>query len=92
MSHITNDTYAQQHQPSAYIFINISAMLQVVIPGIANTTPGAGTYVPNKVCKTVDEAQNYASEYVLMSLGMPYDGRFDNAVTVIYSPTRSAVC
>lgn len=47
----------------------------MVIPGIANATPGAGTYVPNKVCKTVDEAQNYASEYVLMSLGMPYDGK-----------------
>jgi len=46
----------------------------VVIPGIANTTPGAGTYVPNKVCRTVEEAQNYAAEYVLMSLGLPYDG------------------
>lgn len=48
----------------------------MVIPGIANAagTPGAGTYIPNKVCRTVEEAQNYAAEYVLMSLGMPYDG------------------
>ncbi|KAF6039886.1 A1CF [Bugula neritina] len=49
-------------------------LFKVVIPGIANTTPGAGTYVPNKVCRTVEEAQNYAAEYVLMSLGLPYDG------------------
>ena len=54
----------------------MTCLLQVVIPGIANSTPGAGAYVPNKVCRTVDEAQNYAAEYVLMSLGMPYDGEF----------------
>ena len=52
-----------------------SLYLQVVIPGIANSTPGAGAYVPNKVCRTVDEAQNYATEYVLSCLGMPYDGK-----------------
>ncbi|XP_067930535.1 probable RNA-binding protein 46 isoform X4 [Watersipora subatra] len=51
-----------------------SSPAEVVIPGLAHSSPGAGTYIPNKVCRTVDEAQNYAAEYVLMSLGTPYDG------------------
>ena len=58
--------------------------LQVVIPGLAHSSPGAGTYIPNKVCRTVDEAQNYAAEYVLMSLGTPYDGTFIPFVNDFY--------
>lgn len=57
----------------------------MVIPALANSTPGAGMYVPNKLCRTEDEAQSYAAEYVLMALGMPYDGKKMIAITLPYA-------
>ena len=44
--------------------------MQVSIPALSNNP-----YSPNKLCRSVDEAKLFASEYVLMQLGvMPETG------------------
>lgn len=44
-------------------------MVQVVIPAL-NGLP----FQPNKLCRTLEEAKNYAAEYVLQQITVPTDG------------------
>ena len=43
------------------------------IPALAGQYPNS-TFQPNKLCRSVEEAKNYAAEYVLMQLGVPMEG------------------
>ena len=49
--------------------------MQVTLPALASQYPNAGTYQPNKLCRTLDEAKNHAAEYVLLQLGYPMEGQ-----------------
>ncbi|XP_070532807.1 RNA-binding protein 47-like isoform X12 [Ptychodera flava] len=46
--------------------------VEVSVPALAGHFPNS--FQPNKLCPTVDEAKNYAAEYVLIQLGVPLDG------------------
>ncbi|ESO87015.1 hypothetical protein LOTGIDRAFT_127955 [Lottia gigantea] len=47
-------------------------LFKVTIPALASTNPTP--YQPNKLCRTVEEAKLYAAEFVLTSLGIPFEG------------------
>jgi len=47
-------------------------LFKVIIPALISQYPN---FQPNKLCRTVDEAKNYAAEYVLAQLGIAVDGR-----------------
>ncbi|XP_070532793.1 APOBEC1 complementation factor-like isoform X3 [Ptychodera flava] len=47
-------------------------LYKVSVPALAGHFPNS--FQPNKLCPTVDEAKNYAAEYVLIQLGVPLDG------------------
>ena len=53
--------------------------MQVSIPALSNNP-----YSPNKLCRSVDEAKLFASEYVLMQLGvMPETGTINIFLRII---------
>lgn len=45
-------------------------LFKVIIPALISQYPN---FQPNKLCRTVDEAKNYAAEYVLAQLGIAID-------------------
>ncbi|XP_060555906.1 APOBEC1 complementation factor-like [Ruditapes philippinarum] len=47
-------------------------LFKVAVPALM--TANNGPYLPNKLCRTVDEAKNYAAEFVLQQLGIPTEG------------------
>ncbi|XP_053384141.1 APOBEC1 complementation factor-like isoform X2 [Mercenaria mercenaria] len=46
-------------------------LYKVAIPAL---TANSGPFQPNKLSRTVDEAKNYAAEFVLQQLGIPTEG------------------
>ena len=47
---------------------------QVSIPGLAGQYPTP--FTPNKLCRTTEEAKQYAAEYILLQLGIHLEGQY----------------
>ncbi|XP_077986386.1 putative RNA-binding protein 46 isoform X4 [Glandiceps talaboti] len=62
--------------------------VQVSVPALAGHFPNS--FQPNKLCPTVDEAKNYAAEYVLIQLGVPLDGSVGEVPVTTMATTPSS--
>ncbi|XP_077986384.1 APOBEC1 complementation factor-like isoform X2 [Glandiceps talaboti] len=63
-------------------------LYKVSVPALAGHFPNS--FQPNKLCPTVDEAKNYAAEYVLIQLGVPLDGSVGEVPVTTMATTPSS--
>ena len=53
-------------------------VFQISVPALANSC-----FQPNKLCRTVEEAKNFAAEHCLMQLGVGLGGEYGKYTPVV---------
>ena len=53
-------------------------VFQISVPALANSC-----FQPNKLCRTVEEAKNFAAEHCLMQLGVGLGGEYTKCTPIV---------